>query len=138
MRRVLVVIIATLYLAVSSGFTVHVHYCMSKYVGTELWHPQSDDHACESCGMKKSSEGNGCCKDEHKTVKLEQKHVRGNDVLAPHFAGLLAFSAVPPHSREESTRFTAPHGQRTAMTHGPPGSQHPTCPIYLRVQSFRV
>jgi len=53
------------------GATIHLHYCMNKYVGSSLWHGK-DDNTCGKCGMKEKKDG--CCKDEHKQVKLTTDH----------------------------------------------------------------
>lgn len=71
MKKFLVAILALLYLTTSTGATVHMHYCMGKLVDWGFAHSKND--SCENCGMSKKNEKNkGCCKDEHKQVKLEQ------------------------------------------------------------------
>lgn len=71
MKKIIVTIFAFLYLAVSSGATVHLHYCMGKLVKWELFH-KKDNGKCSKCGMAKSSSKDGCCKDENKLVKIEK------------------------------------------------------------------
>ena len=53
------------------GATVHLHYCMNKFVGWSLFH--SKDDKCGKCGMEEKDYG-GCCKDEHKHFKLKADH----------------------------------------------------------------
>lgn len=53
------------------GATIHMHYCMSELVGWSLWHGEKDNE-CGRCGMKEKK--GGCCKDEHKQVKLKTEH----------------------------------------------------------------
>lgn len=140
MRRLLVALLAMFYLAVSGGVTLRAHYCMGQEQGTDLslfGGNSEDDHKCDKCGMTKSREGNGCCKDEHKVVKLEQKHVPGSDVAVPHFTGLIALPALL-YSWAAPQHLTARHGHYTAMSNGPPALRNRACPIYLRVRSFRV
>jgi len=68
MKKFIVAIFAIFYLAISSGFTVHMHYCMGKLADWDLGHNKSK--TCSKCGMEKSMEkDNGCCKDEHKFIK---------------------------------------------------------------------
>lgn len=70
MKKFIITIVAFFYLAVSSGFTLHMHYCMGKLADWALWNNESK--TCGGCGMEKSEEkDNGCCKDEHKFVKNE-------------------------------------------------------------------
>lgn len=79
-KKVLIVLLAFVYLGVSSGIAMNVHYCMGKIASVELFQ-QSDK--CGNCGMKKSD---GCCKDEFKIVKLSDTHkIVSNNItlLAP-------------------------------------------------------
>ena len=53
------------------GATIHMHYCMNEFVGWSLWHGEKEKE-CGTCGMKEKK--GGCCKDEHKQVKLKTEH----------------------------------------------------------------
>ena len=73
MKKFIVTILAFIYITASVGATVHLHFCMDKLVDWGLWH--NNDKKCGKCGMEKSQEKeNGCCKDEHKQVKIESDH----------------------------------------------------------------
>jgi hypothetical protein len=73
MKKFVVLILALLYLSASVGATVHLHFCMNRLVDWGLWH--NNDEKCGKCGMEKGQEKeNGCCKDEHKQIKLESDH----------------------------------------------------------------
>lgn len=69
MKKFLVLLLAIVYLGVSSGATLHLHYCMGKLVNMGL-STQNED-ACGKCGMTKK-EKNGCCQDEQKQLKTDQ------------------------------------------------------------------
>jgi hypothetical protein len=69
MKKIIVAILAFLYLGVSSGIAMEIHYCMGKKSGVELY--GSPDEKCGKCGMKGKS---GCCNDEHKFYKLNDSH----------------------------------------------------------------
>ena len=71
MKKVIIAILAIVYMGTATGATIHMHYCMGKLVSMGLL-PGKDDQ-CDKCGMKKS-EGkyNGCCKDEHKQIKIDK------------------------------------------------------------------
>lgn len=78
MKRILVTILAFLYLSTSMGATIHLHYCMGKLISWGLIDHESK--SCMTCGMYKEtngkvgiSVGKNCCKDEHKMIKT------GND-----------------------------------------------------------
>lgn len=71
MKRFTIFLLLLLYATVSSGFTVHLHYCMGELVESNLTH--SDEPTCGGCGMEKeASSSDGCCKDEHKQIKVDQ------------------------------------------------------------------
>ena len=70
MKKILVSILAVFYLASSVGATVHLHYCMDKFINWSLL--KGDGDKCNKCGMEKDG---GCCKNENKFVKnnIDQK-----------------------------------------------------------------
>ena len=65
MKKSLVIALASVYLLVSSGVVVNLHYCMGKLASMGLVH--HDSKTCGNCGM----DNNGCCKDEVKVVKIQ-------------------------------------------------------------------
>ena len=69
MKKILVSIFAVFYLASSVGATVHLHYCMDKFIN---WSLLKGGEKCNKCGMEKDG---SCCKDENKFVKnnIDQK-----------------------------------------------------------------
>ncbi len=73
MKKFLAIILALLYLTVSSGATIHLHYCMGKLVNWGLWHNKISDK-CGNCGMAKQKQktSKGCCKDEQTLVKVDK------------------------------------------------------------------
>jgi hypothetical protein len=70
MKKTVVFFLAFLYFTSSCEATVYLHYCMGKAVGISLL----PDHSlsCHRCGMKKSPDGKGCCKDEQKLIKTDK------------------------------------------------------------------
>ena len=69
MKKIIVSILAFLYLGVSSGIAMEIHYCMGKKAGVELY--GTSNEKCGKCGMKGKP---GCCNDEHKFYKLSDSH----------------------------------------------------------------
>lgn len=72
MKRLLITVLAVFYLSVSSGATVHFHYCMGELIEWGL----SDDASksadnCDNCGMKKGV-SEDCCKDQKQEFKLKE------------------------------------------------------------------
>lgn len=69
MKKIVAIFFLITYGFTNVGATVHLHYCMDKFVGANLWH--SEDNKCGKCGMTEKSK-KGCCKDEHKQIKIEK------------------------------------------------------------------
>ena len=69
MKKLSIAILAIIYLGVSSGIAMNIHYCMGKLSSVELMH--SNDK-CGKCGMKYGK--NSCCNDQFKIVKLTDSH----------------------------------------------------------------
>lgn len=75
MKKITVAILAIIYLTVSSGVAMSIHYCMGKIASVDVMH-KSDK--CDKCGMNLTE---GCCKDEFKIVKLSDSHkLISNDI----------------------------------------------------------
>ena len=70
MKKLFILFLAFLFLAVSSGLAVEIHHCIGKISDITLI--PSGKHTCEKCGMAKGK--NECCKDELKFVKLQDSH----------------------------------------------------------------
>lgn len=79
MKKTLLSILAALYITASGGAVVHLHYCMDKLVGWALWHNDNGRDKCSKCGMDKGAKSKGCCKDEHKLVKINKDHKNDNN-----------------------------------------------------------
>jgi hypothetical protein len=70
MKKITIGILAFLYMAVSSGVAMQLHYCMGDKAGMELYGSSSD--ACGKCGM--TEKDTGCCHDEYKFYKINDSH----------------------------------------------------------------
>lgn len=85
MKKVYIGILAIIYMAVSSGIAVELHYCMGSKAGMELF--GSTTEKCGKCGM--TEKDTGCCHDEFKFYKLNDSYKNvTNDIsfTAPEFA----------------------------------------------------
>lgn len=132
MKKFITAILAVLYLASSSGATIHLHYCMGKLAETGL--SQSKSNKCSNCGMKKSEKSdNGCCKDEHKFLKdnSAQNLVDNNIQL------LQLFSAAIPAIYTELPTINFPSvTEANPISHAPP-REHGLS-IYILKRSFLI
>ena len=70
MKKVIVAIIAFLYMGISSGVAMDIHYCMGKKAGVGFYGDEKDK--CNKCGMK--GKKNPCCHDQHKFYKINDSH----------------------------------------------------------------
>ena len=70
MKKIYIGILAFVYMAVSSGIAVQLHYCMGDKAGMEFYGSASDK--CGKCGM--TEKDTGCCHDEFKFYKISDSH----------------------------------------------------------------
>lgn len=68
MKKILASILLILYVSISSGVVINLHYCMNKLDSAKLGMAKSD--SCNRCGMP-TEEANGCCHDELKIIKIQ-------------------------------------------------------------------
>jgi hypothetical protein len=132
MKKIIIAIVAFFYLAVSSGFTVHMHYCMGKLADWDLGHNKSK--TCGKCGMKKSDEKeNGCCKDEHKFIKnvSDQKAAETGFQLIK----LIALAIPVSFAEIPSVNFPSVTGEEP-VCHAPPRSSGVA--VYIRNCIFLI
>lgn len=134
MQRIIVIFLSLLYFAVSSGFTVQVHYCMGRQVSTSVIPETGDEHNCMHCGMKKKKGGNGCCNDEQKIVKstVDEAMAKQIQLATPLFillpGNLIYATAVTPALLADAgCQFQA---------NAPPDP--PACPVYLSIRNLRI
>ncbi len=72
MKQILAFILLFSYSVAATGTNMQLHYCMGK-LSEVNWNEKSEKKTCGKCGMEKSEQSadNGCCKDEHKLVKID-------------------------------------------------------------------
>lgn len=132
MKRILVTILSILYMANAMGATVHLHYCMGEFMGASLVH--KDEHKCGKCGMERTEKDNGCCKDEHKTLKTAEHHAAK---LAFHLASADAVVPAQFNHHPNYSLLSSPLRFKGPFPNAPPGVYRP-CPIYIYVCNFRI
>ncbi|HUS02120.1 MAG TPA: hypothetical protein VMY77_10360 [Chitinophagaceae bacterium] len=112
MKKITVAILAIIYLTVSSGVAMTIHYCMGKVASVDLMHPAGK---CGKCGMKTTG---GCCKDEFKIVKLNDSHkLISNDINIYAPVAIIDNSKSIFDINVFSSRIKSDH-----KNHSPPGS----------------
>lgn len=132
MKRIIVSILAILYIGTSAGANVRLHFCMDQLISWQLGQETTDN--CERCGMKKTaSQEDGCCKDEQQFLKCstDQKANSFALQLTP-----LSWAAIPSvhigwlANRYRSISQSATLQQTGAFAVG--------LPLYLRNAVFRI
>ncbi len=132
MKKLLIAILALVYIGTSTGVTLHMHYCMEKLAGWEFGHNNSN--TCSQCGMEKSEEkDNGCCRDEHKFIKndADQKTAEVTFHLL-----LLQVVALPVSFIEIPFKDFASLTEQNPISHAPP--QPCSIAVYIRNCVFLI
>jgi len=128
-KKCLVTILAILYLTVSTGATIHMHYCMGKMVAWGLWRTQDKD-ACAACNMDKKK---GCCEDKKQSVKIESKY--NFQPATFHFSKV--WIDLPQYDWTNYTLITHSHQIiNYPLSNSPPGTDK--IPIYISNCVYRV
>lgn len=131
MKKLLVTILALIYLGSSTGAVMHLHYCMGKLAETSF--SKNTNPTCGKCGMKTSQKKTGCCKDETKFVKNEQDQKAS---LSQFEFQQLAIAFQPVAFFHLSTPVLSNQLLIAYAPNAPPDLHAPA--VYLRVCSFLI
>ncbi len=128
MNKLLLTIITLIYLMVSSGIAMDVHYCMGEKVGESF--AISSNEKCGKCGMKEKK--GGCCKDEHHFYKYENNYKNVSNYFISIFEIVIT---KPPYFFEKSFLF---YKETTFLykANAPPDITKPL--LYIRNRNFRI
>jgi hypothetical protein len=126
MKKVLAIVLAVTYLAISSGVVVSVHYCMGEKAGVAIGQTKAD--TCGTCGM----DNEGCCHDDVSVVKIQDSHSMATAYIDFVKAGAIA-QKFPTVFHTESL-FTG--ATPVANAHGPPTAN--AVPRYIQHCVFRI
>ena len=128
MKKAVVTILAILYLTITSGVVVNVHYCMGRIASVAYGY---DDHdVCGKCGMP--GKKNKCCHTESKLVKVQDAHQ-----LAKTQVQLLELPAEIPAQQPLFQQPVAGQEPYLALQyHSPPDPRLNT--VYLRNCVFLI
>ncbi len=124
-KKGLLSILMIIYMTVSSGFAMEIHYCMGKFTGTEVF--PSIDSKCGRCGMTGTK--GGCCKDEQQFYKLTIEHkVSKNDyspIQVTYYFEEINFPSFTLPGSGDSPFTTSAHFDRGI-------------PLYIQYSVFRI
>lgn len=130
MKKIFILGISLLYLGVSTGIALNIHYCMNRIASVSLHTGEQDEDACGTCGMDKTD--NHCCKDVTKVVKLSDNHQPSKIVFA--------LSSLPADLHISNTDFILPIQGVSAipqLTYWPPPPRELN-QLYLAHSVFRI
>jgi len=127
MKKIIIGILSLIYLTVTSGVVISMHYCMGKIADVE--YAYRTNNKCDKCGMENKQ---GCCHTEYKIVKLsdDQQQVKAssgfNQQLTPviHYT----FSLLQPLQGLEKNQ--------PLVIYSPPDNRQ--IPLYLSQSIFRI
>jgi hypothetical protein len=138
MKKIVVSILAIVYLSTSMGATVYLHYCMGRLVSWGL--SEHSGKSCDFCGMqKKGTSGEhvigmkGCCHDESRQIKNNKDQKTAQEPF--QVTKVTALVAVLPQPVWDDTVVPSPAVSRP-FSHGPPLTA--SVPVFLRNCNFRV
>lgn len=120
-KKFIVAILAFLYLGVSSGIAMEIHYCMGKKAGVDFFGSGSDK--CGKCGMTEKK--NGCCNDEHKFYKIDDLHKKASNDLGFEAPVIVFANNLPLYDFLVETEPV----QNTINNHSPPIYSRPSACI---------
>jgi len=124
MKKLIVAILAILYMGSTTGATIHMHYCMGKLVNKGLWHEKKAK--CSLCKKQENKKActKSCCKDQHKFIKFEKDQKAGETAF--QFLHQAAFL-----NTYHNYAFTSPRLSKLAQ-------QYPVCnaPPLGKVHSY--
>ena len=70
MKKIIISLLAFIYLGLSSGIAMEIHYCMGKKSSVAFY--SDDQEKCSKCGM--TDKLSGCCHDKHQFFKISDAH----------------------------------------------------------------
>jgi DNA polymerase II large subunit len=118
-----------IYLTVSSGVAMEIHYCMGKQAAVDFYNT-ADDKKCGRCGMKEKK--GGCCSDEHKFYKLEDAHKN----VSCNYDASISQVAMVNEFASFSVNLISSFDQDILHNNSPPVDYGP--PIFIRNCVIRI
>nr|WP_121271483.1 hypothetical protein [Pedobacter schmidteae] len=132
MRKALLTILAIFYLGVSSGASVHFHYCMGKLVSWGL--EKQSRKVCDFCGMPKAeSKKKSCCKDVEQQAKVEKSQKASQTIYK---FDQLSTAIILPELFVYNQQPIPVKITREALSNAPPDGQQ--IPVYLKNCTYRI
>lgn len=131
MKKILAISVAIMYLAITSGLVLQIHYCMGRQVGSSIKFADTETHKCGKCGMQNAR--NKCCHDDVKIIKLQDVHkqVTADFLIQPPPATEKEFSLIDP-----LLQFN--NASAEVCNNSPPEDDFNGTPLFLLHGVFRI
>ncbi len=104
---------------------------MNKFVGWDLSHEENS--TCGKCGMKEDATKKGCCKDEHKQLKIDNDHQKSSIAT---FINEINTSAVLP--AVPVFNYTDASAELTPATYKIPPPLLPLQKLHILYCTYRI
>ena len=131
MKKLIITVLAVFYLGVSSGATVHFHYCMGELIEWGLTNDASESaDDCSNCGMKKGVSGD-CCKEQKQEFKLKEAQKTAINTIQAK-----AFSLAPITYPNYTETLIANQQVLIPLSHAPPAKQK--IAVFILNRNFRI
>lgn len=134
LKRLFVALLAFVYLCLSIGIPIHVHYCMDSVAAVSIV-PSGNTHFCAHCGMEQTLSANDCCREEHKLFKNSEDQLI-SQVQLLHYDEHISLPAVPVVVPAYHAIALASGNYQTPLLIPPENSA--TCPVFLRFCNLRI
>lgn len=97
MKRIIVAMLAVLYLGMSSGMAMTIHFCRGKVAKVDFFPAQEQKKGCGKC-VRKTAKKPPCCKDQYQFVKVDDAHKKAeiDAPLIPFVVALVHSFFLPP------------------------------------------
>ncbi len=120
-KKLFLSILTLMYMMMSSGIAMDIHYCMGKRAGVDFYSTGNDK--CRRCGMKEKK--SGCCHDELQFHKLEDSHKNVYNNISFDAAELAIVTEYPIYDWQLITG----HVNNVDQNNSPPGKAGRSCCI---------
>ena len=120
-----------MYLAITSGLVLQIHYCMDRQVGSSVKFAEVSSRTCSECGMQNAK--NKCCHDEVKFIKLQDVHKQAT----------ADYTIAPPPAIEQefnliNTSLFSAEDIVPACNNSPPGVDDEQLSLFILHGVFRI
>jgi hypothetical protein len=125
LKRLVIIVLAMLYLTTVSGFALNLHYCFNRLASVRVDAPANSCVKLQSSKMK-------CCKDQKIEIKVKDAHQNNSPLhwskFFPIALPVSAFVILAPIVQDQVITNTTERG--------PP--QAPGIPVFIKNRIFRI